>query len=72
MKAGTFLVGAIAGAAAAVALSKKFMGCKCACSEPAERKKRLQQQALFDATFISAYAPRSRRDPQSSHWHMHL
>lgn len=35
MKAGTFLVGAIAGAAAAVALSKKFMGCKCACSETA-------------------------------------
>ena len=35
MKAGTFLVGAIAGAAAAVALSKKFMGGKCACSEAA-------------------------------------
>ena len=35
MKAGTFLVGAIAGAAAAVALSKKFAGCKCACQESA-------------------------------------
>ena len=35
MKTGAFLVGAIAGAAAAVAFSKKFMGCKCACSETA-------------------------------------
>ena len=34
MKTGAFLVGAIAGAAAAVAFSKKF-GCKCACSEAA-------------------------------------
>ena len=32
MKTGAFLVGAIAGAAAAVALSKKFMG-KCVCCE---------------------------------------
>ncbi len=34
MKTGAFLVGAIAGAAAAIAFSKKF-GCKCACSEKA-------------------------------------
>ena len=35
MKTGAFLVGAIAGAAAAVAFSKKFMDGKCACSEAA-------------------------------------
>ena len=35
MKTGAFLVGAIAGAAAAVAFSKKFMDGKCACSEKA-------------------------------------